>query len=236
MIRMIFSCVLSALIAGALAVPASAQQAQSDRQASIIVIGEGTISAAPDYVQISAGVTTRGKTAKEATDANSKLMSNVTAALLDAAIAQKDIQTSRFSVQPIYTSPGPNTEQRLSGFSVSNQVAVIIRQIDRTGDIVDRMVAAGATNIGSLVFRHTDTSKLLDQAREAAIADARRKAEVYAHSANVSLGRVLWITEDSAYRPPVPVMGFDARAASVPIASGEDKLQVRITVGFDIAH
>jgi uncharacterized protein YggE len=235
--RLIFTCALSALMAGALvAPPAKAQQSQSERQANIIVIGEGSISAAPDYAQITAGVITRGKTAREATDANSKLMSAVTAALLDAAIAQKDIQTTRFSVQPVYTTQGSNTEQKLSGFSASNQVTVTIRQIDKVGDIVDRMVAAGVTNVGSLVFRHSDTSKLLDQARESAVADARRKADLYARASGVTLGRVVWITEDSTYAPRVPVMGLEAKAFATPIATGEDRLQVQITVGFEIAH
>ena len=238
MMRTIFACTMSALIAGALAAPVKAQQSQSqsERQASIIVIGEGSVSAAPDFAQITSGVTTRGKTAREANDANSKLMSAVTAALLDAAIAQKDIQTTRFSVQPVYATQGPNTEQKLSGFSASNQVTVTIRQIDKVGDIIDRMVAAGVTNVGSLVFHHSDTSKLLDQAREAAVTDARRKAELYAHSSGVTLGRVVWIAEDSAYATIAPVMGLEARAVAVPIASGVDKLQVRITVGFDIAR
>jgi uncharacterized protein len=237
MVRMIFAGAISSLIAAALAAPAEAQQPQSDRQANIVVAGEGTVSAAPDYAEIMAGVTTKAKTVKEATDANAKLMSAVTAALLDAGIAQKDIQTTRFSVQPIYTSQGSNSEQKLTGFSASNQVAVTIRQIDKVGEIADRMVSAGVTNIGGLVFLHSNVSKLLDQAREAAVADARRKAELYAHAAGVTLGRVAWISENSAYTPIAAMDGmFRAKAVATPIASGEDMLRVDITVGFDIAR
>jgi uncharacterized protein YggE len=78
-------------------------------------------------------------------------------------------------------------------------------------------------------------SKVVDQAREAAMADAQRKGEVYAKAAGVQLGRVEWITEDSGVASPVPVMAR-AQAASVPIAIGEDTLRVRVTVGFDIAR
>ena len=84
---------------------------------------------APDYAQIRSGVTTRAKTVKEATDANSKLMAAVTAALLESGIAQKDIQTSRFSIQPVYAPQEPRTEPKLVGYSASNQVSVTIRQI-----------------------------------------------------------------------------------------------------------
>jgi uncharacterized protein len=234
MVRIIFACAISIFMAAA--APAQAQQPQSERQA-IVVAGEGSIGAAPDYAEITAGVTTRAKTAKDASDANAKLMTAVTAALLDAGIAQKDIQTTRFSIQPVYTSGGSNTEQKLTGFSSSNQVAVIIRQTDKVSEVADHLVAAGATNIGNLVFLHSNVSKLLDQAREAAVADARRKAELYAKASGVTLGRVLWISENTSYTPIAAMDGmFRAKAVATPIASGEDMLRVEITVGFDIAH
>jgi uncharacterized protein YggE len=190
---------------------------------------------APDYAQIRSGVTTRAKTVKEATDANSKLMAAVTAALLESGIAQKDIQTSRFSIQPVYAPQEPRTEPKLAGYSVSNQVSVTIRQIGKVGEILDRLVTAGATDAGNIAFLVSDPSKALDQAREAAIADARRKAEVYARASGLRLGRVEWITEDTGSAPPVPARVL-AAPAPVPIASGEDTLRVRITVGFDIAR
>jgi uncharacterized protein len=217
---------------------AQAQELKSAPEARIIVIGEGSVSVAPDYARITSGVTTRAKTAKEAADANSKLIAALTTALLSSGIEQKDIQTSRFSVAPVYTSPAPNTEQRLTGFSVSNQVAVTVRQIDKVGDLLDRLITAGATDAGNVEFLHSDSSKALDRAREAAMADARRKAELYARAAGLSLGGVAWITEDASYSPPMPKVAMARAAApvSVPISAGEDTLQVRITVGYDIAR
>ena len=229
------AAILTAAIIG-VAFPAHAQQGQVP-QARVIVVGEGSVSLAPDYAAIRSGVTTRGKTAKEASDANAKIMVAMTAALRDAGIEQNDIQTQRFSVQPVYTQQ-PNAESKLSGFSVVNQVGVTVRQIAKLGDILDRLVAAGATDIGNVEFLHSDRSKALDQAREAAVADARRKAEAYAHAAALSLGRVAWISEDSGFAPPLPMTAMRAAGgfgAAVPIAPGEDTLHVRITVGFDIA-
>jgi uncharacterized protein len=215
---------------------ARAQQPQSPLQARVIVTGEGSITVAPDEAQIRGGVVTRGKTAKEATAANSKLMEAITAALLDSGIEQKDIRTSHFSVQPIYVQQ-QNAEPKLSGFSVSNQVNVTIRQIAKVGDVLDRLITAGATDTGNIEFMHADPAKTLDAAREAAVADARRKAELYAHAAGLALGRVTWITEDPGYAPPMPMARMSAAAAPapVPISPGEDTLRVRITVGFDIA-
>jgi uncharacterized protein YggE len=231
-----FISVVAAATAALCAVTtAQAQQPSPLPAARIVVVGEGKISAAPDYAVIRSGVTSRAKTAAEAIDANSKAMTAVIAALTGSGIAQKDIQTARFSVQPVYAAPQPGAEQKLTGFSASNQVAVTVRDIGKVGDVLDRLIGAGATDVGNIEFLHADISKTLDQAREAAVADARRKAELYARAAGLSLGGVLWITEESASMPmPMPVA---MRAgAAVPISPGEDVLSVRVTVGFDVAR
>jgi uncharacterized protein YggE len=217
---------------------APAQQTQSTPDGRVIVIGEGSVSVAPDYAQINSGVTTRGKSVKEATDTNSKLMTAITSSLIDAGVAQKDIQTSRFSIQPIFAPPDPHGDAKLSGYNVSNQVNVTIRDIGKAGDILDRLVAAGVTNVGNIEFLHTDPSKALDQAREAAVADAKRKAEIYAKASGLTLGRVVWITEDPGYAPPMPAMARMSAAmpAAMPISAGEDSLHVRILVSFETAN
>jgi uncharacterized protein len=235
--RLFSPACLTALILAA-AIPARAQHAATEPPARIIVIGEGSVSVAPDYADIGCGVTTKAKTAKEATDANSKAMAAVAAALHGAGVEQKDIQTMRFSLQPVYAPPQPNTEPKLTGFSVSNQFRVTLRQIGNVGDILDRLIAAGATDVGSVEFLHSDTSKALNQARSAAMDDAKRKAELFAQAAGLTLGGVGWITEDSGYTPPMTFGGMRAvpAMAPVPIAAGEDTLRVRVTVGFDVAH
>jgi hypothetical protein len=201
------------------------------------VVGEGSVHVAPDYAQIRGGVTTKGKTVKEATDANSKLMAAVTAALVNAGIAQADIQTAQFSIQPVYAPP--QAEPKLVGYNVSNQVTVTVRALGKVSDILDRMVDAGVTDVGNVAFLHSDPAKALDQAREAAVADARRKAELYARAAGFTLGRVAWLTEGSGLMPPGPIPMLRAQAsmaAPVLISPGEDTLRVQITVGFDIAN
>jgi uncharacterized protein YggE len=219
-----------------------AQQPQQSPEAGIVVTGEGSVSVTPDHAQISVGVTTRTKTVKEAVATNSKLMVAIIAALKDAGVAENDIQTARFSIQPIYTQPtGPSSqdgraEPKLSSYSVSNHVNVTTREIGKVGDLLDRAIAAGATDVGNVLFLVSEASKALDKAREAAILDARRKAEVYAKASGVRLGGVKWITEDTGSGPPVPMMSRTAAVAAVPITSGEDTLRVRVTVGFDITR
>jgi uncharacterized protein YggE len=230
------ACILCSAAVLAATFQARAQEAKPAPEARIVVVGDGDISVAPDYARISAGVTSRAKTAREAAEANSKAMADLIAALTGTGIDQKDIQTSRFSVQPVYNST--NSELKLTGFSASNQVSVTIRQIDKVSDVLDKVITAGATDVGSVEFLHSDTAKVLDRAREAAMADARRKAEVYAHAAGLTLGGVAWVTEDSA-QVPMPKVAM-ARASTLPapppIAAGEDTLHVHITVGYDIAR
>ena len=228
-----------AFLAAAFAGGAQAQvQPQPSAEARVIVIGEGSVRVTPDYAHVESGVTTRARTVKEATDANSKLMAAITSALLDSGIAQADIQTSRFSIQPVYAPQEPRAEPKLTGYSVSNQVRVNIRQIGKLGEILDRLVAAGVTNVGNIAFLVSDPSKALDQAREAAIADARRKAEIYARASGLQLGKVMWITEDPGFAPVPMRAGAPSgmAAAAVPISAGEDTLHARVTVGFDIAR
>lgn len=229
-----FACFCT--VALALAVPARAQEPPPVPPARIIVSGEGTVTAAPDYAYVTIGATTNGATAASATDANSRIMTAVAAALRSAGIAPADMQTAHFSVRPVYTNVTSNSAPKLSGFAVTNQFGVTVRQIERIGDVLDRAIGAGANDVGSVQFDHADLSKTLDAARAVALADARRKAELYAHAAGLTLGAVAWVIEDQANAPQPRVFGARAAGASVPIAAGEDTLHVRVTVGFDVAH
>jgi len=234
-VRLIFAA--AAIVC--LIAPARAQAPASPAdEAAIVVGGEGSVTVAPDYAQISAGVTTRAKTAAEATEANAKLMTAVIAALTNAGIAKADIQTAQFSVRPVYAAPQPGGEQKLTGFSASNDVNVKVRELGKLGDVLDRLVAAGATDIGNIAFLHANLSQVLDQARQAAVADARRKAALYANAAGLKLGAVAWIAEEGGAAPPVfaRALKVGVAAAATPIATGEDTLRVHITVGFALAH
>jgi uncharacterized protein YggE len=146
------------------------------------------------------------------------------------------VQTAQLSIQPVYASPKPGEERKLTGYSVGNHVVVTIKPIERVGDVLDQMIAAGATEVSNVEFLVSDPSKALDQAREAAIADARRKAEVYARAAGVMLGRVVSIEEGSGVSAPMPRRAL-AQAASmqIPIAPGENTLHATVTMVFEIA-
>ena len=174
----------------AFCVPIARSQQPQAPEARLVVIGEGTVRVTPDYAQIVSSVTTRAKTVKEASDGNARIMAAANSALLQSGIAQRDIRTSRFSVQPVYTPPDPHTEPKLTGYGVTNQVTINVRNLDKVGEILDHLITAGVTSVGGVSFLVSDQSKALDEGRAAAMADARRKAEIYAHASQLRLGEV----------------------------------------------
>jgi uncharacterized protein YggE len=170
--RALFS---ACVIAAAVHAPLSARA--DDRL--VTVTGEATVAVAPDAAVIRIGVTMQGKTAREASEANAKQMTAVLAAIKDAGIADRDVQTSRLSLQPQY-DPNKSGTARLLGFQVTNQVTVKMHDIDKLPAILDRAIGAGANEMSGIQFVVSEQSKLLDQARGEAIADAYRKASLYA--------------------------------------------------------
>ena len=187
---MLVSRVLFAIFAAAMAL-APVRAAEK----LVTVTGEATVAVAPDAAVIRIGVTSQDKTAREASDANAKQMTAVLAAIKDTGIAERDIQTSRLSLQPQYDS-SKSGNARLTGFQANNQVTVRIRDIDKLATVLDRAIAAGANEMSGIEFVVSEQSKMLDQARDDAIADARRKAELYAKAAGAKLGNVVSISEE----------------------------------------
>nr|WP_041345671.1 SIMPL domain-containing protein [Nitrobacter winogradskyi] len=209
--------------------------AQADTPPPMIsVTGEATISTPPDLAQIEAGVTTDAKTAREASEANNAAMSKVLAALKSAGIPEKDFQTSRLSLQPQYTNPNRSSPSVLSGYRATNRVAVKLRDISKLAGVIDTVTAAGANDIGGINFAVSNASKLLDDARAEAVADARRKAEIYAKAAGVSLGAPLSISEHGSSAPVMYRRAAMPMAAEAAIAPGEETLRVTVGISWEI--
>jgi uncharacterized protein YggE len=199
----------------------------------VTVTGEATVSVAPDMVVIRIGVSSQGKTAREANDANAKQMTAVMAAIKDAGIAERDMQTSRLSLQPQY-DPNRNAPARLLGFQVSNQLTIKIRDLAKVPGILDRAIGAGANEMSGIEFAVSEQSKLLDQARGEAIADAHRKAELYARAAGAKVGPVMEIAEAGAAPPLAYPLKAMRAGAAVPVAPGEQTLRVVVSVSYEL--
>jgi uncharacterized protein len=215
-----------------LAVPALAQTMPPP---AISVTGEANVSVAPDLAQIDGGVTSDAKTAREASEANNAAMGKVLLALKGAGIDEKDYQTSRLSLQPQFAANyKPSDRAGIVSFRASNRVTVRIRDVTKVASIIDVLVGAGANEIGGINFTVTQASKHLDEAREKAIADARRKAEIYAKAAGVTLGEPISISEEGAPTPMFRSKVAGGMAASTPVAQGEETLSVTVSVSWVI--
>lgn len=219
----------SLLLLLAFAVPAAADD---DERRSITVLGTAEVAAAPDMAVVQAGVVGQAATAAAAVADSNAAMGEVLAALEDLGVAEKDVQTSRFGVSPVYSDRSERRDRpEIVGYRVENRVRVRVRDLDRLGRVLDQLVTAGANTMGGIQFELADPAPVLDQARQGAVADARRKAELLAGAAEARLGRVLRI-EEAVAAPPVP-MGRRvamAEAAAVPVARGELELTASVRV------
>lgn len=231
-----------AVLAAAAVPPAAEAQTQGQ-----VVLAEGTLlsvsaegksEARPDMAIINLGVTTEGRTAAAALDENSRRMTALTQALRRAGIAERDIQTSNVSVYPqqVY---GEGQAPRITGYQANNSVTVKVRRIDTTGRVIDAAVGAGGNSVNGVSFTHADPDAQLDLARRDAIAEARRRAELYANALGMRVNRIVSVSEGGGYAPPIPVayerlQAADAAAPPPPIAPGEIETRVSVNVTFEL--
>jgi uncharacterized protein YggE len=200
---------------------------------AITVTGEAQASAAPDMAEIDGGVTTEARTAREASEANAKAMTAAMTALKNLGIIERDIRTSRISIYP-QMAQGQGAP-RITGYRATNRVTVKLRDVAKVAETIDALVGAGANEIGGINFIVSEPSKLLDRARADAVADARRKAEIYAQAAGVTLGAAIAIHEDGASPPPIAYrMDRAAAPIATPVVPGEQTLRIGVSVTWEI--
>ncbi len=227
----------------AAATPAIAQD-RAPPLRTMSMVGHGEVKSAPDMAIVTLGVIREARTAREALSANNAAMRKVMVTVTAAGIADKDIQTSGFSVQPKYIYPkqsatGERKPPQIVGYTVSNNVSVIVRNLDLLGPVLDGVVGAGSNQINGVSFSIAEPKPLRNQARKLATADAIAKAELYAQAAGVTLGPIQSISEQGSRRPPQPVLrqartlALEA-ADTVPIARGEHSIVMQVYITWQI--
>jgi uncharacterized protein YggE len=217
------------LLAAALAGVGLPEQAHGEAglTRTVTVSGEGVVEARPDEASFSFGVQSQGATAEEASAANAAAMRRLIAALKEAGVSLRDIQTEHVSVWPSADEKGGVT-----GYTASNSVTVQVG-VDRAGGLVSVATGAGANTLWGPNLTREDTDAQEEQALERALADARRKAEALAKAAGAQLGEVVKMVEGGAQ--PIPVYGEAMRAAdaqATPIEAGTLETRAALTVTF----
>lgn len=228
---------VTAVAAGA---PASAaESARIWEPPSITVNGHARMFVKPDVAYINMGVVSAAPSAVAALSANSQKMSTLMETLSKLGVAEKDVQTSNFSIEPQYGNSSSGHAPKILSYQVSNSVTIRQHKIEQVGPLLDALVGDGANQVNNVSLTVDETSQLLDTIRKQAIEDARRKAKLYADAGGVQLGKVLYISEASAMHEPI---AFGARrmmapmgmAATTPISAGESELSLDATVVFAI--
>lgn len=201
---------------------------------TLSVSGQGEARVAPDMASIRLGVSTTAGSAAEAMAQTSQQQAAVIEALKAANIEAKDIQTSGLDLSPQLNYEDGKAPQ-VTGYRASNTVSVRVRDLAGLGDVLDAIVAAGANEINGIAFTREDGADAEDDARRAAVADARHKAEVLAEAAGLTLGPVLSLREGGASPVPQPMMmAADAapRAKGVPIEAGELSMSAEVQIDY----
>lgn len=230
---------LSALIAAVMMMIAAPVHAA---ERTISVTGSGAASAAPDILTVNIGVEASGKNAA----ATMRAVNGQAGAVLDVArglgVEPKDMQTGGVSLSPIYDnqrhSNGTAREPKIIGYRAANTVMILLRDLDVAGEAVGALVEAGANRLNGLSFGFADSTALMDKARKAAVADARRKAELFATAARVTLGPVISIQEQGGGgpRPMMMARSADMMESAVPLERGENTVSAQVHMVWEIAE
>ena len=204
---------------------------------TISVTGTGHVRVAPEVADLRLGVTLTARTVAEARAANATTMQAILASLRAAGVADRDIQTANLALSPVYDYSKNTQPPKLVGYSHANTVAVTIRDLAQIAGAVDGALEAGATSLDGLSFRVEDSSAARTEARIAAVAEARGKAETLAEAAGVAIAGVLEIAEVEGGVPiPMPHVRQMAMAAeaATPIEGGENEISVTVAVTYRI--
>lgn len=234
--------VAATLIALPFASDSAFAQETTARESVIRVTGTGEASIAPDMAILNLTVARNAETAANALAANNTAMNEVLAALKSGGIADKDLQTSSFSIYPQYQQNEPKNGRvdppKIVGYEVSNSLSVKVRDLKALGGIIDQSVKLGVNQGGQISFTNDDPKAAQTDARKKAVAEAMDKARTLAEAAGVRLGKVVDMSEGSANMmppSPMPRMAMMKEASDgVPVASGENTYAITVTMTLAI--
>ncbi len=218
---------------------------------TITVSGEGEVSAVPDMATFSVTVQENAKIVKTAQDAATTKTNDIVAYIKSQGIADKDIQTADYSVYPQYdyvqaacSTSGycPGGKQVLSGYQVSQTITVKVRDTAKAGDLLSGVGSRGASQVSGLSFTIDDQDKLESDARDEAIANAKKKADQLAKSLGVHVVRVVGFSESGSYPMPYAYgrggvamdMAAQEKSVAPSIPTGENKITSNVTITYEI--
>lgn len=207
----------------------------------ITVSGEGELTVKPDIAVVNLSVVEQGKTVGDVTKKGNEKMNSVVSFLKGLGIAEEDLKTTNYWLNPDYRYPKDGGKPQIVGYTLNQNVRVKVRDLTKVEAVIDGAVKAGINQTGQLAFEIDDDSEARAEAREEAFKDAREKAEVMAAAAGVKLGRVVTFSEGGGYYEPPIAYGRTAdfavsEAASIApsIEPGSEDVTVNVSVTYEI--
>ena len=230
------------LVAAGLVLLPAAAFAADPATATLTLTADGVVSAAPDTAIVSLGVVQEADTADKALTANNAAMQKTLAALKEAGVADKDIATSSFTIDPVMVYPpqkddGTQSPPKITGYRVSNAVTVKLRDIAKAGGLLDKVIRVGANDVRGVSFTVDDQDSLMDEARVEAMKTLETRAELYAKTGGFTLKRVLSVSEGGRDTPPMPMMmvaKMAPQADAVPFMAGEQDIRATVNMTWEI--
>jgi len=230
--------VLSGYITAMYVLAEKGNNPNSSEQHTLVVTGIGTVKARANLAVLQLGVLTRGATATEAVQRNAEAMNRVIEALKAVGIKEEDMETSGFSLYPVYSDycEPKIIAPTIIGYGVSNTLTIRVTDLQKAGPAIDEAVEAGANQVYGLYFTFTDEklAELQQQARVKAVEDARARATTIAAGLGVQIVGVAFVSE-GGYYPIFPVARYgEAAFSGTPVLPSEEQITVTVQVTFII--
>lgn len=216
-------------------IPFSVSSVTTTKTDTFNVTGEGSVAAKPDIATLTVGIQAQGANVKTAQDQINATINKVAEAIKKLGVDQKDIQTTNYNINPTYDYQG--STQRITGYSASTNLSIKVRNIDLVNQVIDQATANGANQVGAINFDVDDKSKLEDEARQKAVALAKKKAESAAKIAGFKLGRMVNYSEnfEGVPRPiPMAIGAPEAQKLETAVEPGSSEIKVVVTLSYEI--
>lgn len=220
-------------------IPFSINSVTTNKNDTFNVSGEGKVFATPDVALVTVGVLANGTSVKAAQDQINLAINKIADAVKSVGVDAKDIQTTNYSINPNYDYN--SGAQRITGYQANTNLAIKVRDINKVNEVIDQATKNGANQVGGVVFEVEDETKLQNEAREKAVADAKSKAQNAAKIAGFSLGKIVNYNENFGGTNPVPMMARNFAEGSpsdaklqTNVEPGSSEIIVNVTLSYEI--
>lgn len=219
-------------------IPFSLSSVVTNKTDSFTVTGEGKATAIPDLAVVTAGVQAQGTSVNQVQETVNAKSAAVIEAIKKLGIKDEDIQTTNYSVNPTYDYQ--SSTQRITGYTANNTVTIKIRDTEKANSVIDAATTNGANQVGGVTFEVSDKTKAENEARDVAIAEAKKKAETAAKAAGFTLGRVINYSEGFGGGMPMPMYAKDMAVSAVmersttQVEPGSSEIVVTVSLSYEI--